>query len=85
DPINIWTGLSHPGSARRPLHTITQRLLSICLNSASCKHLFSMFGMILTKWRNRLSTETLTLLAELKMYVHEEHVCNDVVKKRLQR
>ncbi|KAG2096972.1 uncharacterized protein F5147DRAFT_778116 [Suillus discolor] len=32
-----------------------------------------------------LSTETLTLLAELKMYVHEEHVRNDVVKKRLQR
>lgn len=38
-----------------------------------------------TKWRNRLSTETLTLLAELKMYVHEEHVRNDVVKKWLQR
>ncbi|KAG1893565.1 uncharacterized protein F5891DRAFT_962744 [Suillus fuscotomentosus] len=85
DPIDIWTGLSHPGSARRPLHTIAQRLLSICPNSASCERLFSMFGAILTKWRNRLSTETLTLLAELKMYVHEEHVRNDVVKKRLQR
>ncbi|KAG0707177.1 ribonuclease H-like domain-containing protein, partial [Suillus ampliporus] len=83
DPIDIWTGLSHPGSARRPLHTIAQRLLSICPNSASCERLFSMFGAILTKWRNRLSTETLTLLAELKMYVHEEHVRNDVVKKRL--
>ncbi|KAG1904621.1 uncharacterized protein F5891DRAFT_1275575, partial [Suillus fuscotomentosus] len=31
------------------------------------------------------ATETLTLLAELKMYVHEEHVRNDVVKKWLQR
>ncbi|KAG1727642.1 ribonuclease H-like domain-containing protein [Suillus paluster] len=84
DPIDIWTGLSHPGSARRPLHTITQRLLSICPNSTSCEHPFSMFGAILTKWRNRLSTEMLTLLAELKMYVHEEHVRNDVVKKQLQ-
>ncbi|KAG1865765.1 hypothetical protein DFJ58DRAFT_150785 [Suillus subalutaceus] len=83
DPIDIWTGLLHPGSARRPLHTIAQRLLSICPNSASCECLFSMFGAILTKWRNQLSTETLTLLAELKMYVHEEHVRNDVVKKRL--
>jgi hypothetical protein len=27
--------------------------------------------------------ETLTLLAKPKMYVHEEHVCNDVLKKRL--
>jgi len=42
-----------------------------------------MFGAILTKWRNQLSTETLALLAELKMYVHEEHICNDVVKKQL--
>ncbi|KAG2360241.1 ribonuclease H-like domain-containing protein, partial [Suillus spraguei] len=73
DPIDIWTGLSHPGSARQPLHTIAQCLLSICPNSASCECLFSMFGAILTKWRNWLSTETLTLLAELKMYVHEEH------------
>ncbi|KAG2158740.1 uncharacterized protein EDB93DRAFT_1245973 [Suillus bovinus] len=85
DPINIWDGLSHPGSLLRPLHSIALRLLSICPNSASYERLFSVFGAILMKWRNRLSTETLTLLAELKMYVHEEHVHNDVLKKRLKR
>ncbi|KAG1730369.1 uncharacterized protein EDB91DRAFT_1002670, partial [Suillus paluster] len=37
------------------LHTIAQRLLSICPNSASCEHLFSMFGAILMKWCNWLS------------------------------
>lgn len=83
DPIDIWDGLSHPGSPLRPLHSIALHLLSICPNSASCKRLFSVFGAILTKWRNQLSTETLMLLAELKMYVHEEHVRNNVIKKQL--
>ncbi|KIK81256.1 hypothetical protein PAXRUDRAFT_71039, partial [Paxillus rubicundulus Ve08.2h10] len=41
------------------------------------------FGSILMKWRNQLSTKNLTRLAELKMYVHEEHVRNDAVKKHL--
>ncbi|KAG2344667.1 hypothetical protein BDR05DRAFT_860971, partial [Suillus weaverae] len=85
DPIDIWAGLSHPGSPLRPLHSIAQHLLSICPNSASCECLFSVFGAILMKWRNRLSTETLTLIAELKMYVHEEHTQNNVIKKRLKR
>ncbi|KAG1724135.1 hypothetical protein EDB19DRAFT_1915704 [Suillus lakei] len=83
DPIDIWAGLSYPGSPLRPLHSIALRLLSICPNSTSCERLFSIFGAILTKWRNQLSTETLTLLAELKMYVHEEHVHNNVIKKQL--
>ncbi|KAG2145420.1 uncharacterized protein EDB93DRAFT_1287455 [Suillus bovinus] len=83
DPINIWDRLSHPGSPLRPLHSIALHLLSICPNSASCERLFSVFGAILMKWRNWLSTETLTLLAELKMYVHEEHVRNNVIKKQL--
>ncbi|KAG2354667.1 hypothetical protein BDR07DRAFT_1494271 [Suillus spraguei] len=76
DPIDIWAGVSHPSSPLRPLHSIAQPLLSICPNSASCKHLFSMFGAILTKWRNQPSTETLTLIAELKIellnYSHAE-------------
>ncbi|KAG2047405.1 hypothetical protein BDR06DRAFT_1031109 [Suillus hirtellus] len=50
DPINIWDGLSHPGSPLRPLHSIALCLLSIYPNSASCKHLFSVFGTILMKW-----------------------------------
>ncbi|KIO10306.1 hypothetical protein M404DRAFT_95609, partial [Pisolithus tinctorius Marx 270] len=55
-----------------PLHRIAKQLLSLCPNSASCEWLFNMFGEILTKWQNRLSTENLTALAELKMYVQEE-------------
>ncbi|KIO01102.1 hypothetical protein M404DRAFT_29060 [Pisolithus tinctorius Marx 270] len=42
-----------------------------------------MFGGILTKWQNHLLTENLTALAELKMYVQEEHACDQVVKKWL--
>jgi hypothetical protein len=85
DALDVWSASSHPGSEPRPLHKIARRLLSICPNSASCERLFSVFGGILTKWRNRLSTENLTRLAELKMYVHEEHVRDDAVKKRLKR
>jgi len=62
------------------LHKIACRVLSICPNSASCECLFSVFGGILTKWRNQLTTKNLTHLAELKLYVHEEHVHDNVVK-----
>ncbi|KAG2033154.1 hypothetical protein BDR03DRAFT_1014523 [Suillus americanus] len=41
------------------------------------------FGAILTKWRNWPSTQNLMLLAELKMYLHEEHVHMGSVRKRL--
>ncbi|KAG2041579.1 hypothetical protein BDR03DRAFT_979518 [Suillus americanus] len=43
------------------------------------------FGAILTKWQNRLSTQNLMLLAELKMYLHEEHVHTGSVRKRLKQ
>lgn len=81
----MWNASSHPGSEPRPLHKIARRILSICPNSASCERLFSVFGSILTKWRNRLSTENLTRIAELKLYVHEEHICANTVKQRLKR
>ncbi|KAI9457904.1 hypothetical protein HD554DRAFT_2029816, partial [Boletus coccyginus] len=81
DALDVWNALSHPGSKSRPLHQIACCLLSICPNSASCKQLFSTFGGILTKWHNQLSMENLTCLAELKMYVHEEHVHDEAVKK----
>ncbi|KIK76837.1 hypothetical protein PAXRUDRAFT_168602, partial [Paxillus rubicundulus Ve08.2h10] len=83
DALDVWNALSHPGTKPRPLHKIACCVLSICPNSVSCKRLFSVFGSILTKWHNRLSTKNLTRLAELKMYVHEEHVCNNTVKKHL--
>ncbi|KAI6145406.1 hypothetical protein BKA82DRAFT_4357460 [Pisolithus tinctorius] len=70
DALEVWNG-------------IAKQLLSLCPNSASCEWLFNMFGEILTKWQNRLSTENLTALAELKMYVQEEHAHDQVVKKWL--
>ncbi|KIK77053.1 hypothetical protein PAXRUDRAFT_779199, partial [Paxillus rubicundulus Ve08.2h10] len=66
-----------------PLHKITHCLLSICPNSASYRWVCDLGQLILTKWHNWLSMENLTCLAELKLYVHEEHICDDAVKKRL--
>lgn len=56
-----------------PVHVLARRILSICANSASCERLFSIFGTILTKLRNRMRTETLISLAELKMHIRDEH------------
>jgi len=39
DPIDVWD--CHIPVHHRPLHTIPQHPLSICLNSASCEHLFN--------------------------------------------
>ncbi|KAJ7921017.1 hypothetical protein B0H13DRAFT_1496113, partial [Mycena leptocephala] len=57
----------------------------ICANSASCERLFSVFGAILTKLRNRLRTKTLTNVAELKMLVRDEHLRDSKAKSRLKR
>ncbi|OJA10042.1 hypothetical protein AZE42_13601, partial [Rhizopogon vesiculosus] len=85
DPLDIWDVFSHNDSAAKPLKKIAQHILSICPNSASCERLFSIFDPILTKWRNRLSTENLMLLAELKMCLHEERLRAGSVKKHLKR
>src|SRR6202011_5090979 len=39
--------------------------LSTCANSVTCERLWSMFGMILTKFHNGLGLSTLTLCSEL--------------------
>ncbi|KAG1727090.1 uncharacterized protein EDB91DRAFT_1061303, partial [Suillus paluster] len=74
---------SHHNSEIKPLQKIAQQILSIYPNSASCEHLFSIFGAILTKWQNWLSTQNLMLLAELKMHLHEEHIHTGAVRKCL--
>ncbi|KZT22971.1 hypothetical protein NEOLEDRAFT_1070273, partial [Neolentinus lepideus HHB14362 ss-1] len=51
-------------------------ILSICANSASCKHLFSLLRLILTKLCSRLGLKTLTSIAELKMHLCDEHLKN---------
>jgi hypothetical protein len=59
-----------------PFIQFPKRILSISASSASCKQLFSLFGSTLTKLRNRLGTETLTALSELKMHIRDEHLHN---------
>lgn len=44
------------------------------LEVLSCERLFSVFGNTLTELRNRLGTDTLTTLMEIKMHVRDEHV-----------
>ncbi|KAG1722170.1 uncharacterized protein EDB91DRAFT_1064023, partial [Suillus paluster] len=85
DPLDIWDGFLHSSSEIKPLQKIAQQILSICPNSASCKRLFSIFSAILTKWQDQLSTQNLMLLAELKMYLHKEHVHKESVRKWLKR
>ncbi|KAH8981982.1 hypothetical protein EDB92DRAFT_1952750 [Lactarius akahatsu] len=62
---------------------LTQHLLSICPNSASCERLFSMFGNTLTKLRNHLGIQMLTSLAELKMHIQDEHLRNKDTKEHM--
>jgi hypothetical protein len=54
---------------RRQFTDLACRILSVCTNSASCERLFSMFGNILTKLRNRLHPGLVQQLAELKLHI----------------
>jgi hypothetical protein len=52
---------------------LARHILSVSANSASCERLFSVFGNILTKLRNRLGLQNMNMLAELKMHIRDEH------------
>ena len=73
------------GNEVTPLCKLARRLLSICANSASCKRLFSMFGLILTRLRSPLRTKAMADLAELRLHLRDEHLRQGLVKARLQR
>ncbi len=73
------------GKAPPPLARLARRLLSVCANSATCERLFSLFGQLLTKLRNRMSTKTLVELAELKMHLRDEYAKDAEMKARLRR
>lgn len=64
---------------------MARRILSICPNSASVERLWSVFGTILTKLRTRLGNVALLNLAELKLYLREEHMRARSVQTRLKR
>lgn len=68
-----------------PFIMLARRLFSVSANSVSCERLFSVFGNTLTKLRNRLGTNTMCALAELKMFIKDEHRRSESLKKRVKR
>ena len=57
-----------------PLICLAKCILSISASSASCECLFSIFGNTVMKYWNQLSTNTLTNIAELKMFLCDQHL-----------
>lgn len=63
-----------PLEEHSPFCRFAIHLLSISANSASCERLFSVYGNILTKLRNRMYPKVLTGIGEVKLNVCSEHV-----------
>lgn len=74
----------HPGKPVPAFIQLAKHILSVSANSASCERLFSLFGIILTKLRNRLGTDNLLKIAEFKMHIRDERARNGT-KQRLKR
>jgi hypothetical protein len=85
NPLEVWEAISHPNHPLTPLARLARRILSICPNSASVERLWSVFGTILTRLRTRLGNKALLNLAELKLYLREEHLRARSVQTRLKR
>ncbi|CAA7262560.1 unnamed protein product [Cyclocybe aegerita] len=86
DPIKVLEGFCLPHCTPPIFITFCHQLLSVSANLASCEHLFSIFGNILTKLRTRLSKQTLIDLSEVKMDVCNVYIrCLDKVKTHLKR
>ena len=84
EPLEVYRDLSFSSEPHSSFHRLAARLLSVSANSATCEHLFSVFGNTLTKLRNRMGTSTLSSIAELKMHVRNEHNLNST-KTRMKR
>lgn len=65
-----------PGSVPPPLIRLALHIFSIHANSASCERLFSLFGNIQTKKRNRMTSKTLQMIAEVKMHLRDGHAAS---------
>ncbi|KAL0563196.1 hypothetical protein V5O48_018879 [Marasmius crinis-equi] len=73
NPINVLKQFQRIGSrGLSPFLRFATLLLKITCNSASCERLFSIFGNILTKTRNRMGLETLHTLAEIKLHLWQQ-------------
>ncbi|KAF8578694.1 hypothetical protein K439DRAFT_1648725 [Ramaria rubella] len=85
NPLDIWAAISHPNHPLTPLVRLARCILTICPNSASVECLWSVFGTILTRLWTRLGNNALVTLAELKLYLREEHLHAQAVHTRLKR
>jgi len=59
-----------------PFIVFAKRVLAVSANSASCEQLFSIFGNILTKVRNRTGDTVLVKLSEVKLHIRDDHVAS---------
>ena len=83
DPLAVFRAFEYLGKPDPPMIVFAKCLLSVSANSASCKWLFSVFGVTLTKLRNRLQVSLLTFLAELKMHICNGHLHDKMAKSQL--
>ena len=72
DLVKLFNDFTFPHQKPPPLIELATWILSVTANSASCEHLFSVFGDILTRKRNCLSANNLHTLAELKLHIQNE-------------
>lgn len=85
DPLKMYEGICFQDTEPTPLQKFAHRIFSICANSASCEHLFSLFSAVLTKLRSRLGLKDLTNLAELCLHLRDEYTQMGDKKGRLHR
>ncbi|KIK99949.1 hypothetical protein PAXRUDRAFT_54287, partial [Paxillus rubicundulus Ve08.2h10] len=84
DPLRMYEGMQFGGGEKTPLQRLAFQLFSVCTNSVSCEHLFSMFGLVLTCLRSQLRSEAMTALAELRLHLRDEHAKTGQTKHQLQ-
>lgn len=86
DPIKLLLQFNFANAPDTPFLAFAKRILSISANSASCERLFSLFGNILTKLRNRLNTHHVADIAEICMHIRDEHLENkSTIQERIKK
>ncbi|KAF7776812.1 hypothetical protein Agabi119p4_5205 [Agaricus bisporus var. burnettii] len=82
-PVNIYNHIGFTNTAETAFTTFAKHILNISANSASCERLFSSFGTILTRLRNRLLPSNMVNIAELAAQIRDEHQRDEEMKNRL--
>ncbi|KIM66585.1 hypothetical protein SCLCIDRAFT_109864, partial [Scleroderma citrinum Foug A] len=69
DPIPMYESISFPDQELTPLKKLAWHIFAICANSASCEHLFSKFGLILTQLCSCMQLKNLLNTTELALHL----------------